>query len=149
MRGGAEVEPGGLEAAGAVGFHRLHELAHGGGAGRELGRLQRPGGHQGEAFAEHGAEARHLRELASPPFGGGDEHGLLRRIGRDAPADVGDAEMDVTDLVAVRQGRGRPRHGVGGVSLDEAQEVEEGAFGEDVQQQGDAGEVGLLEERVE
>ena len=57
--------------------------------------------------------------------------------------------MDVTDLVAVRQGRRRPRRGVGGVSLDEAQEVEEGAFAEDVQQQSDAGEVGLLEERVE
>lgn len=49
-------------------------------------------------------------------------------------------------FVAVREPGGRGGGGVGGVVLDETQEIQEGAFAEDVEKEGGGGEIVLVEE---
>ena len=67
-------------------------------------------------------------------------------VDRDRASYVRDAEVDVAALVAVREPGGGRGGGVGCVGLDEAQEIEEGAFAEHVEKQRGGGEVVLVEQ---
>ena len=101
------------------------------------------------ASVSTGLSPDRLVSFAARGLGRGDQAVDRFGVALDRSAHVRDAEVDVAALVAMGERAAAARRRVGRVSLDEAQEVEERAFAEHVEQQRGVAEVVLLEQRVQ
>jgi hypothetical protein len=112
----------------------------------EVGGLEGAGGEECERFGYERAEAGEAGEFRCAGFGGAYERASLVGVEGESAAYVGDPELDVASFVSVCEACGCGGRGVWGVMLDEAEQVEEGAFAEDVEQDRCGGEVMFFEQ---